>query len=202
MWEQRQSSTEYSFKKCLHWNWVLVAHTCLLSYLGGWDQENHGSRPAQAKKFHETPPQWKKTGHGGTCLFFQLQWEACNSKITVQVSLGKRWDSISKITRGKRAGGVAQAGEHLPSKHEAPSSNPNNPPKKYSTEIHKGDGVLPWLSEDCILLRTASIEGLCWGDFTGECWLRQPPNVPILRMKYYQFYFAPSLYSRDTTLNF
>jgi hypothetical protein len=46
---------------------------------------------------------------------------------TVQVNLGKKWDPISKIARAKRVGGMAQAVEHLPSKHEAPSSNSSIP---------------------------------------------------------------------------
>jgi hypothetical protein len=42
----------------------------------------------------------------------------------VQASLGKKRDLISKITRGKRAGGMTQAVEYLPSKYKALSSNP------------------------------------------------------------------------------
>jgi hypothetical protein len=36
---------------------------------------------------------------------------------------GKKWDAISKITRAKKARGVAQMIECLPSKCEEPSSN-------------------------------------------------------------------------------
>jgi hypothetical protein len=43
----------------------------------------------------------------------------------VQVSLGKKQDPISKITRAKKAGGVAQAVEHLPSKCKTLSSKPS-----------------------------------------------------------------------------
>jgi hypothetical protein len=44
----------------------------------------------------ETPSQWKKDGHAGTCLSSQQCWEAQNRKVTVQVGLGKNWDSMSK----------------------------------------------------------------------------------------------------------
>jgi hypothetical protein len=40
-----------------------------------------------------------------------------------KASLGKKWDLISKIIRGQRAGGMAQAVECLPSKEKALSSN-------------------------------------------------------------------------------
>jgi hypothetical protein len=43
--------------------------------------------------------------------------------MVVQASLGKKQDAISKITRAKRLGGVAQTAEHLPSKHGVLSSN-------------------------------------------------------------------------------
>jgi phosphatidate phosphatase PAH1 len=45
--------------------------------------------------------------------------EALNRSITGQTSLGKKQDPISKITRTKRAGGIVQVVECLPSKHEA-----------------------------------------------------------------------------------
>jgi hypothetical protein len=48
-----------------------------------------------------------------------------------QAGLGKKQDPISKITRAKRAGGVAQAVECLTHKHEALSPNPSTHlPKK------------------------------------------------------------------------
>jgi hypothetical protein len=53
------------------------------------------------------------------CLSFQLQLEEENSRITVQASLGKNQDLITKITRGKRAGSVAQAVELLLNKYKA-----------------------------------------------------------------------------------
>jgi hypothetical protein len=40
----------------------------------------------------------------------------------IQSSLGKKQDPVSKITRAKRAGGVAQAVEHLPGKLKAKKS--------------------------------------------------------------------------------
>jgi hypothetical protein len=39
-------------------------------------------------------------------------------------------DSISKVTKAKRTGGGTQVVEHLPSNHEAPSSNPSVTKKK------------------------------------------------------------------------
>jgi hypothetical protein len=50
--------------------------------------------------------------------------QACHP-IRWQITLGKKWDPISKITRAKReAGGVAQVVEHLLAS-VYPSSNPN-----------------------------------------------------------------------------
>jgi hypothetical protein len=40
------------------------------------------------------------------------------------VSLGEKWEPISKTTRKKRARGMAQVVKGLPSKYEALSSNP------------------------------------------------------------------------------
>jgi hypothetical protein len=48
-----------------------------------------------------------------------------NKRIVVQASPGIKQDLISKITRAKRVKSIAQVVEHLPSKHEAPSSNPS-----------------------------------------------------------------------------
>jgi hypothetical protein len=44
-------------------------------------------------------------------------------RIVVPAGLGKKWDPISKITRAKKVGGMAQAAESLPSKHKALSPN-------------------------------------------------------------------------------
>jgi hypothetical protein len=44
-------------------------------------------------------------------------------------------DPISKITRAKRVGGIAQAVECLPSKHKALSSNPMPQKKKKNGNI-------------------------------------------------------------------
>jgi hypothetical protein len=52
-------------------------------------------------------------------LTSQLLQEALNRRISVQPSLREKQDPISKITKAKRAGGMAQAVEHLPIKHKA-----------------------------------------------------------------------------------
>jgi hypothetical protein len=46
-------------------------------------------------------------------------------KVAVQAGLGKKLDPISKITRAKRDGCVAQVVECLPSKCKGLSSNPS-----------------------------------------------------------------------------
>jgi hypothetical protein len=44
---------------------------------------------------------------------------------------------ISKITKARRAGGVAQAVEHLPNKHKALSANPSiNKKRKSPNELN------------------------------------------------------------------
>jgi hypothetical protein len=53
----------------------------------------------------------------------------------VKASLGKNQNPISKITKAKRAGGVAQAVECL-YQAQALSSNPNTDPSKKNTVIH------------------------------------------------------------------
>jgi hypothetical protein len=65
-----------------------------------------------------TPSQWKKTGHGGMCLSSHIEQETENTRILIQTGMLKKQDPISK-----RAGDVAQAVEHLPSKCEVLSSN-------------------------------------------------------------------------------
>jgi hypothetical protein len=47
-----------------------------------------------------------------------------NRRIVVQTGLGKKQECISKITRAKRAGGMAQEGECLPSNRKSLSSKP------------------------------------------------------------------------------
>jgi hypothetical protein len=37
-------------------SWLLVAHACNPSYLGGNDQEDYGLKPAQAKSWQDSPP--------------------------------------------------------------------------------------------------------------------------------------------------
>jgi hypothetical protein len=54
--------------------------------------------------------------------------------MAVQAGLSKKQDPISKITREKRAGGLAQMANCLPSKHKALNSNPNMTKKKKKKE--------------------------------------------------------------------
>jgi hypothetical protein len=56
------------------------------------------------------------------------------------VSLGKEQDPISKLTRAKRVGGVAQVVECLSSKHEILSSHPTTTKKKKESEATAGHG--------------------------------------------------------------
>jgi hypothetical protein len=70
------------------------------------------------KKFIRPPYQQKKAGHVAC---------TCHSSYSgrhIKEDHGPGWpgkkqDSISKLSRTKRAGGVAQAVQHLPSKQEA-----------------------------------------------------------------------------------
>jgi hypothetical protein len=62
------------------------------------------------------------------CLSSQLQQEVKNRRITIQASLGKKQDPISKLTRAERTEDVTQVVEYLPTKRKALSSNPV-PPK-------------------------------------------------------------------------
>jgi hypothetical protein len=52
----------------------------------------------------------------------------------VQANLGKKQDPISKITRAKRVGGIAQVIEYLLSKQEALTSNSSTEKKKQKKE--------------------------------------------------------------------
>jgi hypothetical protein len=71
------------------------------------------------------PISTEKGSCGGT-LATPATEGSINRKITVQASLGKNQDLISKIIRIKKAGCIIQAVEHLPSKWETLSSNHSN----------------------------------------------------------------------------
>jgi hypothetical protein len=74
-----------------------------------------------------------------------------------QVGLNKKQDPISKVTRVKRAGGMAQAVEPLPHKCKTLSSNPsiakkvkvlrNSLPFYIPVNYHFSPGALPYLSD-------------------------------------------------------
>jgi hypothetical protein len=76
------------------------------------------------KKF--VRPQQKNAGCGSVCLPFQPGQEAKKRRITVQASMGKRQDPISKIIIATSTGDVSPAVECLPSKCKDLSSNPNH----------------------------------------------------------------------------
>jgi hypothetical protein len=53
------------------------------------------------------------------CAYHPRNAESTNRRFAIQASLSKKQDPTSKVNRAKRAGGVAQAAEHLPSKYKA-----------------------------------------------------------------------------------
>jgi hypothetical protein len=57
-------------------------------------------------------------------------WGNTNRKMAVQAHLDIKRDRTSKITKAKRASGVAQVIEHLHSKHKALNSTPSTTKKK------------------------------------------------------------------------
>jgi hypothetical protein len=59
----------------------------------------------------------------------------------IQASWDKKWDSSSRITSAKNAGGMAQMIELLPSNHENPSSNPSTT-KKRELKVFYVNGIL------------------------------------------------------------
>jgi hypothetical protein len=63
-----------SFIKRLHELIGIVTDTCNLSYSGGTDWEDHGSRPAWAK-VSETPHLNQKAGHGSEACTCIAMWE-------------------------------------------------------------------------------------------------------------------------------
>jgi hypothetical protein len=55
----------------------------------------------------------------------------------VPACLGKKQDVITKITRAKSAGGMAQMVGHQPRKHKPLSSNPNTAKKEVNVFLEK-----------------------------------------------------------------
>jgi hypothetical protein len=87
------------------------------SYVGDSNQEDHGSRPAWAKKFAGSHLNRKKLG---------VMEHVCHPSYTGRYKIGWsqfKQDPNSKIIRAKRAGGVVQALERLPNQCKALSSN-------------------------------------------------------------------------------
>jgi hypothetical protein len=56
--------------------------------------------------------------------------ESINKRLAFQAGLDKKQDPSSKITRTKKAGGIAEAVESLPNKCKALSSKPSTVRKK------------------------------------------------------------------------
>jgi hypothetical protein len=75
--------------------------------------------PGQPRQIvHETPSQQKKKQGMVSHACYPNNTGSRNRRIMIQVGLGKVRDPISKITRAKWAGGVAQVVEHLLHKHK------------------------------------------------------------------------------------
>jgi hypothetical protein len=96
--------------------------------LATWEAEIRritGSRPAWTKKLARPPP--ISTNKLGIVVhsYRPSYTGGIGRRISIQAGhgWGKLRDSISKITKAKRAGGEAQVVEHLPSKHKILSSN-------------------------------------------------------------------------------
>jgi hypothetical protein len=93
------------------------------SYLGGRDLEDLHSRSArQSSKDPISTNAWVQ---GCVLVIPAIILGITDRKITVQACPGIKQDPISKITNRRRAGGMAQEGEHLPSKFEILSSTPD-----------------------------------------------------------------------------
>jgi hypothetical protein len=65
------------------------------------------------------------TNRNGLTCNGSIYGEPKVGKMAVKATLGKKEDSIAKITRAKRDGGMAQAVAFMPSKCDALNSNPN-----------------------------------------------------------------------------
>jgi hypothetical protein len=90
-------------------------------YSRGWDKEDHSSRPV----FISTSG-WVWC-HKPVILATQ---EAQVGGSWSGLPLTKKWETILKIIRTKRARGMVQVEEHLPSKPKVLSSNPSTVKKK------------------------------------------------------------------------
>jgi hypothetical protein len=88
-----------------------VAHTCNPSYLGTGGWEDCGLKSAGGKRSQDPIStngwaQWQVP-------VIPAIWGSINRRISIQVSLGIKQDTTSKITKAKGAGGVAQVVECL-----------------------------------------------------------------------------------------
>jgi hypothetical protein len=99
-----------------------MAQTCNPTYSGGKDQEDHSLRPAQTKSSWD--PISANTGHGGTHLSSSYGGKHKIGGSRSRLAWAKNKTVSQKSPTQKRAGWVIQVVERLPSKCEAPSSNP------------------------------------------------------------------------------
>jgi hypothetical protein len=99
-----------------------VAYAYNRSNQGSGDWEDGSSRLVQAK-FYMNPISTEKVGCGGMYPSSQLWRRSVNRKIGSMLAYGQGEQvPTSKITRAKRAGGVAQTVECLPCKCKTVSS--------------------------------------------------------------------------------
>jgi hypothetical protein len=116
--------------------------------LATWEAEIDWSQfkaSTDKKKFSRPHLKRKKLGMVACACHSSDSWKCKIGGSWVQAGLGEKWDCISKITTAKRVWGVAQ--DHLPSKHEALSSNLSTSGGGHTTlwvavmkAIHKNQG--------------------------------------------------------------
>jgi hypothetical protein len=89
-----------------------MAHTCNLNCLESEIGRITVSGQLGTKSSGD-PVSTEKAGHGDTCQSFQLLQKAYIGKSWSRPARGKEARPISKMSRTKRAGSMAQAVEHL-----------------------------------------------------------------------------------------
>jgi hypothetical protein len=74
--------TDSSLQKSVTTSWALVAHTCNPSYTGDRDQEDDGSKPAQAKQFTRPSLRKKPITKKGLVEWLKVKALCSNPSIT------------------------------------------------------------------------------------------------------------------------